>query len=95
MLRLPYGVSDLFAAWLELHFPLKKEKVLARIRGVRGGKLNSAEFGSRMVGEGEYAEQIAGLLRARAAQVGLSLHGPNLSTAAFRRSGGEQLALFT
>jgi DNA repair photolyase len=94
MLRLPYGVSELFSAWLDLHFPLKKEKILARIRSVRGGKLNEAEFGSRMTGEGEYAAQIANLLRIQAAQLGLSMQGPNLSTAAFRRPGGQQLSLF-
>jgi DNA repair photolyase len=94
MLRLPYGVSDLFSAWLDVHFPEKKDKVLASVRAVRGGKLNSSEFGSRMEGEGEYAEQITGLLRVRAAQLGLSIHGAKLSTAAFRRAGGEQLSLF-
>ena len=94
MLRLPYGVSDLFSEWLESHFPLKKEKVLAGVRAIRGGKLNSSEFGSRMVGEGEYADQISNLLRVRAAQLGLSTDGPNLSTAAFRRAGAQQLSLF-
>jgi DNA repair photolyase len=94
MLRLPYGVSDLFSAWLDVHFPLKKDKVLAHVRGVRGGKLNNAEFGSRMVGEGKYAEQISDLLRVRAAQLGLSTRGPELSVAAFRRAGGQQLSLW-
>src|SRR5690606_36221018 len=28
MLRLPYAVKDLFVAWLERHFPERKEKVL-------------------------------------------------------------------
>ena len=32
-----------------------------RIRGVRGGKLNDSEFGSRMCGTGEMAKQIADL----------------------------------
>lgn len=58
MLRLPYGVKDLFADWLEEHYPLKKKKVLNLIRGMRGGKLNVAEFGDRMRGEGVYAENI-------------------------------------
>jgi DNA repair photolyase len=94
MLRLPYGVSDLFSAWLDLHFPLKKEKVLASVRAIRGGKLNDSQFGSRLEGAGEFAAQITQLLRVRATQLGLSSQGPNLSTAAFRRTGGEQLSLF-
>jgi DNA repair photolyase len=94
MLRLPYGIGDLFSAWLDVHFPEKKDKVLASIRAIRGGKLNNSEFGSRMEGEGEYAEQITSLLRVRASQLGLSIHGPKLSVASFRRAGGEQLSLF-
>ncbi len=94
MLRLPYGVSDLFSAWLEVHFPLKKDKVLAHVRNVRGGKLNSAEFGSRLVGEGKYAQQITDLLRVRSAQLGLSTEHPKLSVATFRRPGGQQLSLW-
>jgi DNA repair photolyase len=93
MLRLPYGVSDLFSAWLDVHFPLKKEKVLASVRAMRDGKLNNSQFGSRMTGEGEYAEQISDLLRVRTAQLGLKTSGPDLSTAAFRRPRGEQLSL--
>lgn len=56
--RLPYGVKDLFQAWLEENFPDRKNKVLNRIKEMRGGKLNSSEFGTRMRGEGIYAEQI-------------------------------------
>lgn len=59
MLRLPYGVKDLFQAWLHEHFPDRAEKVLNRIRSIRDGKLNDAEFGSRMKGEGFYATQVS------------------------------------
>jgi DNA repair photolyase len=38
-LRLPYVVKELFEAWLETNFPDRKEKVLHRIREMRGGKL--------------------------------------------------------
>jgi DNA repair photolyase len=57
-LRLPYVLDDLFSGWLTTHYPDRKEKVLNRIREIRGGKLNNSEFGSRMRGEGIYAEQI-------------------------------------
>src|SRR5437867_9300522 len=56
-LRLPLGVAELFVQWLERHFPDRKEKVLARIRDMRGGKLNESQFGKRMRGEGVYAKQ--------------------------------------
>ena len=38
-LRLPYGVAPLFDEWLTLHRPLQKEKILNRIRDIRGGRL--------------------------------------------------------
>ena len=56
--RLPFAVKDLFAQWLSDHFPDRKEKVLNRIRSLRGGKLNDASFGSRMRGEGVWADQL-------------------------------------
>lgn len=59
MLRLPYGVKDLFQSWLHEHFPDRAEKILNRIRSMRNGKLYHAEFGSRIRGEGFYADQIA------------------------------------
>jgi DNA repair photolyase len=54
-------VKDLFKGWLEQHVPLKAAHIMARVRDMRGGRENDPEFGSRMKGEGRYAE----LLRAR------------------------------
>ena len=54
-LRLPFAVKSLFEQWLEQHFPDRKEKVLNRIRAIRGGKLNDPNFKSRMKGEGIFA----------------------------------------
>src|SRR5262249_39697823 len=55
-LRLPFAVKDLFIDWLARHFPERKERVLGRLRGVRGGKLNDSTFGRRMRGQGEWAD---------------------------------------
>src|SRR5439155_25024638 len=93
VLRLPYAVAPLFEQWLERHMPDKKEKVLGRIRSVRGGKLNDPNFGSRMHGEGIFAEQIAQMFRIACKKAGLTKEGPDLSTAAFRRPAGAQLDL--
>jgi DNA repair photolyase len=95
VLRLPFAVKDLFVAWLERHFPERKEKVLARVRAVRGGKLSESRFHARMRGEGPYAEQLRALFHAAARRAGLATRPPALSTAAFRRpAAGPQLALF-
>jgi DNA repair photolyase len=93
ILRLPLTVSPIFEQWLEQNFPEKKEKVLGRIRAIRGGKLNDPRFGSRMSGEGIFADQISQMFDVARRKVGIPEHGPELSTAAFRRTGGSQLAL--
>lgn len=95
MLRLPYAVKDLFENWLTQHFPDRKEKVLNRIRGVRDGKLNDPRFGSRMKGEGEFAELTKRLFAVSCKKAGIPKGGPNLSAASFRRPGAVQAVLFS
>ena len=59
LLRLPYEVKDLFVEWLEARFPAKAKHVLSLIRQQRDGKLNDAQFGRRMKGQGEYARLLS------------------------------------
>jgi DNA repair photolyase len=93
--RLPYAVRPLFEDWLTRHFPERKEKVLNRIRSMRGDKLNDARFGSRMRGEGIFADQISQLFDISCRRAGLEgKRFPRLSTAAFRRPGEIQPGLF-
>lgn len=95
MLRLPYGVKDLFQTWLWDHYPDRAEKVLNHVRDIRGGKLNSAEFGMRMRGSGRYAENIADIFKLYRNKYGLNKHIPALSIADFRRDAQDkQLSLF-
>jgi len=84
VLRLPHGVSALFEDWLETHYPDRKAKVLGRIRDVRGGKMNDPRFGSRMRGEGEYAEQIRALFEVTSEKLGFDRTRPRLSAAGWR-----------
>jgi DNA repair photolyase len=91
MLRLPFVVKDLFQDWLEQHFPEKKEKVLSRVRDVRGGKLNVSQFGARMKGEGPWADLIRAVFHLHRERLGLSKEGPKLSIDAFRRPGDRSL----
>lgn len=93
-LRLPGAVAPLFEDWLEERFPDRKKRVLNRVRDMRGGRLNDARFGSRMRGEGPYAEQIRALFDTSRRRLGLEHPGPKLSSAAFRRPSGHQLDLF-
>ena len=94
VVRLPYAVAPLFERWLEEYFPDRKEKVLGRIRHLRGGeRLNDPRFNSRMRGEGVFAEQIGDLFTAGCKRAGIGAR-PRLSIAAFRRP-NEQLNLFS
>ena len=94
IVRLPHAVKDLFEQWLTDHFPARKEKVLHRIRGVRDGSLNDPRFGSRMTGEGVYAEQVTALFELSRKKAKLPAHPPELSAAEFRVPPGPQLTLF-
>jgi len=91
IVRLPYAVAPLFEQWLTHHRPEAKEKVLHRIREVRGGKLNDPNFYSRMRGEGPYAQQIRDLFVISRRKAGYPENGPPLSAAHFRRPPGPQL----
>ncbi len=94
ILRLPHAVKDIFRAWLEQHFPDRVEKVLARVKSLRGGRLNDTRFGERMAGEGIFAEEIERLFTVSARRAGLNRTRIRLSCDAFRRPPGPQLELF-
>jgi DNA repair photolyase len=95
MVRLPHGVKDLFEEWLHTHFPKRAERVLGHVREMRGGKLYDGRFGVRQSPEGEMAEQTKALFRLHRKRVGMAESAPDLSIAAFRRPGNEQLMLFS
>ncbi|HEU4886561.1 MAG TPA: PA0069 family radical SAM protein [Thermoanaerobaculia bacterium] len=85
VLRLPWAVAPLFEKWLEEHFPDRKDKVLNRIRDLRGGKLYDAQWGVRGRGTGIFAEQIQALFDVSCRKLGLNQQRHELSTASFRR----------
>lgn len=90
-LRLPYGLGPMFEDWLTRHFPDRKDKVINRLRAMRGGKLNDSTFGSRMSGEGIFADQISKMFEVSCRKAGLNREKMELSTASFRRPGGTQM----
>lgn len=84
LLRLPLAVAPVFVDWLERAVPDRKDKVLTRIRDVRGGKLNESTFGQRMVGQGEFADQIRAMFWVFARRHGLDGDLPQYDTSLFR-----------
>jgi DNA repair photolyase len=92
IVRLPWAVAPLFEHWLDEHFPDRKEKVLGRIRDMRGNKLNNSKWHTRMTGEGIFAQQIASMFAVCCRRNRMCAR-PKLSCASFQRS-TTQLSLF-
>lgn len=96
MLRLPLEVSPLFQEWLKEHFPMRSERIMARLREMHDGKDYSAEWGRRMRGEGHYASMIASRFKIAMRRAGLTSDLPALSKDRFQvpLAHGAQMALF-
>jgi DNA repair photolyase len=75
VLRLPWEVNPLFQQWLEAHFPERAERVMNRIRDMRGGKDYDAQFGSRMHGEGLWADLFRQRFQKAIKRLGLNRSG--------------------
>jgi len=69
--RLPWEVNPLFQDWLQRHFPDRADRVMARIRDMRGGKDNDARFGTRFTGEGVWAELMQARFQRAVRKLGL------------------------
>lgn len=95
LLRLAPPNDVLFVEWLDRHLPLRRDKVLHRIRETRDGRISDSAFGRRMRGQGEYARQIRALFEAGARRHQLDGSLPEYDTTSFRRppKAGDQLAL--
>jgi len=84
MLRLPYEVKEIFFAWVRERFPARENKILEAIRGMRQGKLNDTEFGTRMKGSGPFAELIARRFELAKRKHGLNRILPELDRTKFQ-----------
>jgi len=96
LLRLPLTVAPVFRDWLARTLPGRRERIEGRIRETRDGKLNDPNFGSRMCGSGEMAQQIREMFELFARRHGMDGDLPPYDCTRFRpptpRSG--QLRLF-
>ncbi|MEM6744110.1 MAG: radical SAM protein, partial [Pseudomonadota bacterium] len=96
MLRLPLEVKDLFEEWLREHVPDRAERVLNRVRELRGGRANDPRFGTRMSGEGVWADLVRRRFSTAAKRLGLDEgRGEPLRCDLFRPPprAGDQLSL--
>lgn len=84
LLRLPLTVEPVFLEWLERTQPAKRALVESRIRATRGGNLYESDFGVRMRGRGEIADQIGQTFRVFAARNGMTKTAEPLDPKQFR-----------
>ncbi|HVR42795.1 MAG TPA: PA0069 family radical SAM protein [Thermoanaerobaculia bacterium] len=94
MLRLPGAVAPMFEAWVEAHFPDRKEKVLSRIRSIRDGAMYDTRWGVRQRGQGPFADQVRAMFETSCRRFGLNRRKLELSTEHFRRPRSDQGELF-
>jgi DNA repair photolyase len=72
MLRLPWEVAPLFKDWLQIHYPDRADRVMARVHDLRGGKDYDSDFATRMKGKGIWAELYAQRFRKCVARLGFN-----------------------
>lgn len=94
LLRLPGPVAPLFEDWLDRSMPERKDKIIGRIKEIRGGQLNDSRFGYRMRGEGVWAETLSNLFQMTCRRYNLNQPIEPLKIDQFIRNPNNQLELF-
>lgn len=87
VIRLPWEVAPLFRQWLELHYPQRAQRIMARIQEMRGGKDYDADFATRMKGSGLWADLIHQRFEKTARRLGFNRERIALDLGAFRPPG--------
>lgn len=92
ILRLPWEVAPLFRNWLTAHFPDRAERVMNRVRDMRGGKDYDSDFGKRMKGEGIWADLLKQRFRQAVKRLGLNERANGILDLSQFRGGGHPRA---
>lgn len=83
MLRLPWELVEVFGDWLAEHCPDRAARVVARLRDLRGGRDNDPRFGTRMTGEGPWADLVRRRFSTRLRRLGMGRDRSPLHTDRF------------
>ena len=92
VVRLNGAIGKTFEDWLRKNFPDRFEKVWNQICSLHGGQINDSRFGTRMTGEGNYAEIIHQLFRTSKKKYFGERKMPAIELTKFRKGG--TLSLF-
>ena len=92
VLRLPWELDALFREWLEVHYPQRAARVMARVQDLhnlsdaqRGaGKTYNSDYVSRMKGSGLWADLLRQRFAATCRKLGLNRERVELDLAQFR-----------
>ncbi len=88
MLRLPLEVAPLFRAWLDAHYPLRAAHIMSLVQQMRGGRDYQSGFGTRMRGEGGFANLIEKRFALACKRYGLNRDQGHDDRSHVRRHGG-------
>ncbi|MBN9405118.1 MAG: PA0069 family radical SAM protein [Burkholderiales bacterium] len=95
VLRLPWELSELFQQWLQVHVPDRAERVMARVRDLRGGRDYDSAWGQRMHGQGLWADLLRQRFERACRRLGLNRQRIALDVGRFRPAAlGGQAELF-
>ncbi len=84
VLRLPWELNAVFQQWLELHYPQRAARVMARIREMHGGRDYDADFSTRMKGSGVWAQLLGQRFKKTCERLGLNRERRSLDLTQFR-----------
>lgn len=88
LLRLNGSIGEVFINWVQQAFPDRADKIISLIKQTHRGKLNASEFGTRMRGEGQVAQQITDMVKMAQRRYFGNYSPQPLSTEHFRRVPG-------
>ena len=84
VIRLPWEVNPLFQHWLQQQVPDRAARIMARVREMRGGKDNDSRFGTRMTGQGVWAQLLRQRFDKACARLGYQRERAELDVSRFR-----------
>lgn len=93
IVRLNGSIGKIFEDWLAKNFPDRFEKVWHQIQNCHNGNVNDSRFGTRMRGEGNFAELIKHTFKLHCKLNGLNQKSIELDSSSFKKPQA-QLKLF-
>lgn len=94
IVRLNGAIGEIFYEWLDKYFPERKMKVMHQIQSVHGGSVNDSRFGTRMKGEGHFAEQVSQQIKLGRSRYMKGRQWPEVNRSLFLRTNKGQTSLF-